>query len=580
MTGRASGRRAAWAAVVVGLLTAGCASVPSDGPVQRAEAGAAAQQTSDVRVLPASPRPGAPPDGIVRGFLAAGAAFENDHAIARKYLTEAARGRWEPGKRILVHSQPYEPPRPPEGDDLEPEDDSARIVVATTPTAVVDSLGTYQEGQIGQQTLDFGLVKERGEWRIDALPDGVLLATSDLERTFRLRDVFFLDRDRGIVVSDVVLMPNRREMADALVRRLLDGPSGHVDPAVNTAVPDGMTLAAPVTVDARGLASVELDGRAPASTKSREGLSAQIVWTLRQLPEVQYVRIRLRGQPLEAGSAPHVVLRDSWPGFDPDVLAGEVDAFAVRADRVGRLADDGRHTPLANDAGDGDLVLQELAVDIDGNELAGVQVKTNRVYVGPLDASRAFRLVAGLPQGRWVEPSYDRLGSLWVTEVDSGAVYAVDTSEGGSVYQLPLPPLDGKLIRLRVARDGIRFAAVTAASRGRSKLHIGAIARATTGRPRVVSLRTVKTMQATGDLAWVDHRRVALLPSQPGRTPLVVDIAGFDEDKLPLLSQGSSITAAPDPASPLLVGTTSGILRLDGRTWEPPVEGRAPAYPG
>ena len=574
-----AGRRTAAVSVAV-LLSAGCASVPDDGPVQRAEAGAAAQQTSEVRVLPASPRPGAAADGIVRGFLAAGAAFENDYAIARKYLTEKASERWRPRQRILVHSDPYGDVESADGRQADPQRSVARFKVVTEPTAVVDSLGTYQETAGGAQTLRFVLVKERGEWRIDALPDGVLLARSDLERTFRLRDVFFLDRGLGVVVSDVVLMPDGPAMADALVRRLLDGPSQLLGPDVITAATDGMTLAAPVTVDARGLASVDLEGIPPTTGEQREALSAQVVWTLRQVPEVQSIRIRLQGRPLDAGSVAEVVRRDSWPGFDPAVLSGEVDQFAIREDRVGRLVGD-KHTPLANDAGDGDLVLQEFAVDIDRNELAGVEARTGRVLVGPLDSAGAFRTVQGLPKGRWIEPSYDRLNTLWITDAGTGTVYAVQTRDGGSVKSLLVPPLDGTLTRLRIARDGIRFAAVAAVGGGTSRLYVGTIARTPTERPRVMSLRVVKTTQQTiGDLAWVDHRRIALLPSGLGRTPLLVDIAGFEEERLPLLSQGISITAAPGPESPPMVATKEGILRLDGRTWEEAGTGRAPAYPG
>ena len=91
-----------WVALLV--LLAGCAQVPTSGPVVEVD-----QQVTDtgttsfVRVLARPPQPGMTPSEIVQGFLDAASGFEDAHAVAKEYLTPAAARQWNPSLGVRVY---------------------------------------------------------------------------------------------------------------------------------------------------------------------------------------------------------------------------------------------------------------------------------------------------------------------------------------------------------------------------------------------------------------------------------------------------------------------------------------------
>jgi hypothetical protein len=133
-----------------------------------------------------------------------------------------------------------------------------------------------------------------------------------------------------------------------------------------------------------------------------------------------------------------------------------------------------------------------------------------------------------------------------------------------------------------VARDGVRVALLTRSDTTTS-VWVGVIKRTTGGPFDAEALHLVRTFsEPLVDLAWQDHKRLVLLPSDQGRSPYVIDIAGYDEDLLPPLPvKALSITVGPGLALPALVGTAEdSILRLEPRRWSPAFPGREPGYPG
>ena len=90
--------------VVLALpLLAACASIPTSGPIQQGvEVGV---ETTDqvIRVIARPPQPDMTPTQIVSGFLQASASFEDDHAVAREYLTPEAAVMWDPTRSVTVY---------------------------------------------------------------------------------------------------------------------------------------------------------------------------------------------------------------------------------------------------------------------------------------------------------------------------------------------------------------------------------------------------------------------------------------------------------------------------------------------
>ena len=112
-------RRRAGAAVLLILLvvalTTGCTAIP--GSSAAIDVTRIADQVEPV--VPDAPTPGAGPDQIVRGFIAASARPDSDggtgasFAAARQYLTPDAQSTWQPSQQpvtILESSPPGELP--------------------------------------------------------------------------------------------------------------------------------------------------------------------------------------------------------------------------------------------------------------------------------------------------------------------------------------------------------------------------------------------------------------------------------------------------------------------------------------
>ena len=133
-----------------------------------------------------------------------------------------------------------------------------------------------------------------------------------------------------------------------------------------------------------GVAEVDLTEAAlSASPKNREALSAQLVWTLSQLGDVQAVRITVGGAPFSVSGAPAVQPIDSWRGFDPSALPSDAVGYAVRGGRLGSLSN-GQFTPLKGPVGTGRLPLVDPAIDPRAQRLALLSPDRSRLLVGPV----------------------------------------------------------------------------------------------------------------------------------------------------------------------------------------------------
>lgn len=561
--------------LVAALGLTGCASIPSSGSVQRAGATRAAQPEAVVRVVPAAPRDGASPDEVVAGFLAANATYERNHEVARTYLTGAARSSWDTRRRVTVY-------------DGDPRITGSRTGTAVTAISVtlrqiatVDADGGYTElARPAAVTERLALVRERGQWRISRPPDGLLVASTELPRTFQLAAAYFLDPTGSTVVPDLALVPITDDLPDVLVRRIIAGPVPRMRAALQTAFPAGMRLAAPVTLDSDGVAVVNLSGPSPAEQADRQALSAQVLWTLRQLPAVRAVRITVAGAPL-GGAAAVQPARDSWAGFDPAVLPADLEPYAVRAGRLGTLAAK-TFEPLPGPLGNGSLSLRSPGVSIDGTQVAAVVGEA--LHLSPVAGPLGPPTVRG---EALKDVSWDRRGRVWVLDADTGTISVVAE---GRVARLALPGLRGPVTGMRVSRDGVRVALVT----GRdavATLWVGAISGEVSGPaapPTVIGLRPIEPdLGAVADVAWVDDRRLMVLPVGEGGAsvgPQIVDILGYASTQLPTLpGPGLTLTAAPDATQPPVVAVRGGretLYRLDGRNWVEIGQGRDPAYPG
>ena len=577
-------------ALLLALTAAGCAGVPTSGPVRKG--GDLRLERSDVAVpfIATPPQPGATAEEVVRGFLRASADFRSDHRVARLHLAPSVRQLWRAGASTTVYDQAQAP----------------LAVVATEPTVTVrgaevariDAEGSYRRTPSEVEvTRSFSMTRVEGEWRIASLEDGLLLSLVDVQESFRQVSLYFLSPSLNTLVPDTVLLPELPGLSTRLVSRLLRGPTAEVRGGVMTAFPQGTELEVQSVPIRDGLVTVRLDETAlSADDDAREQMSAQIVWTVKQLgPEVERVRITAGGRDLVASGVPAEQPRESWATFDPNGLTGTPSVYVVREARVVRIVE-GRFEPVAGPAGSGPLPLRSPAVSLDEGRIAAVSTDGAALYVGRLTADAGFEQVAS--GGDLGPPSWDPLGNLWSVDRAGGtiSVLAAGATESVVVQVGRLP--GGSATQLAVSRDGARVALVAgtgkaarllvATLRGVDQLGTEPVVAGQVPAVSVEAAREVlPDLRGVRDVAWADAQTLAVLGSRGGGPvePLYTSTDGYEVEEVQAEADLSALAAAPPlgtQISPLVIETADGMLQqfTSGRVWVRLGAGSDPAYPG
>ena len=579
-------RRHRLAALVGGLVLAGglagCATVPDDGAVRYGRAvsqGGGGLDDSDIHVLPPPPGPGQSPTDVVIGFLRASANFDNDHSDAKRYLTPAAAASWDPDSGITVYDptdRQVPPAAPPTGT-------TAWTVLLTAPRiATIGADGGYALAP-GRVETPLRLVRQGADWRLSDVPPGLLLTPTDVERNLRAVNTYFLDPAQGMVIPDhVFLRAPERGRPTALVRALLDGPTRWLAPAVTTAFPPGTKLIGNVPLDGT-VVVVNLSGEAASALpKVREAMSAQLVWTLRQLPDVSGVRITIDGVPIGVGNSGDVQPIVDWSQFDPDAHGRDAGFYFVQAGRLRSLDGDA----IRGAVGTGALAL--ASPSLGGGVVAGLRTTATAtvLYAGPLRGDVGARV--SVAHGGLTAPSVDRSGAVW--SVRSGVSPAVLRISPSTTTAVAVPAAAllraGPVAELQISRDGTRAAAIVGAGKAR-RLVVGRVVVHRAGSPSLEEFRPVAVgLQAPTSLSWVDADRIALLgrtgAAGPG-TPWVVEADGSMTTAVTTsgLPPGGASRLAGGPDNDLLATANGSIFSSSGGgAWAPVAVGTDPTWSG
>ena len=179
--------------------------------------------------------------------------------------------------------------------------------------------------------IDFGLVQENGEWRIDNPPPGLMVAEYSFTSFYQPYDLYFVGNGTSLVPDHIYLpaLSNPANVASALMKALLKGPSEWLKPAVASAIPPNTSLSVDSVTITDGIAEVPLsDSVLALPDPQRSLLAAQIVYTLRQVGGVRGVVIKVNEQPYRV------------PGSDPTSLTISVDAIPRDIDPVPFVSED------------------------------------------------------------------------------------------------------------------------------------------------------------------------------------------------------------------------------------------------
>ncbi|GGO12313.1 lipoprotein LpqB [Microbispora rosea subsp. aerata] len=577
-------RLAAVAGAALALISggAGCATVPTGGSPRAAQEDHGKDTLSQpyVRLIATRPKKGASPEDIVKGFQAAMAAFDDrELSVARDYLTPGAAKRWNPWGQTRIYEGKIE------SDHTQDLRKATRTTVTLKGTAVatIDPDGRSTPAS-GPFTEPFTLVKVDGEWRIDGLPDARLLSNDDLQRAYRRVDLYYppATRESGLVVDRVwVPIEPSRGVPETLVRRLLAGPTSSIRNAVSSAFPPGTGLNR-ITVEGDTVVidfSAALESVPPDRL---DALKAQLVWTLGELVTGRTVEIRVNGE-----TGPRFRPAD-YAGYDPNVLTGSLQAFYMQGGRLLQFKEKGDGTPVPGAAGEQAGKFTQPAVS--GTDrfppLVAALLNGDGVYVAPMaPGSQWQRWIAGKDMS---PPSWDRYGAVWSAERVNSHESRVWTADNGRAHEVDIDDelSYGRIVELRVSRDGARVAAIVDNGLGTS-VKIGTIVR-NGQQTRIEAVRTLiepRDARKIKDIAWQDAADLLVLSEgssgQELTTWSVMEGIIPNDGPIKLDSKIKSIAAVPDHV--LAEADEGQVLAysMDKHTWTPRAENGAtnPVYP-
>jgi hypothetical protein len=549
------------------LVLSACSTVPMTSPtVQVTQAPARPPQVVGIEPLP--PEPGATPEEIVRSFIDAAASVRPGHPVAREYLAPEARGSWSDEAGITVIGPDYA--------TVTTETDA--VQVTASPVGTIDERGVFSVGGSDTLTRQFTVEQVDGEWRISDPPDGLIILEPDFQRLYEEVAAYFIEPTRQRVVPDPRYLITGEAQPDALVLRLLDGPSATLGAGVQNPL-SGVQLRSAVTVEGQS-AIVDLTGLPTEPAPVLSEICAQLVWSLTRLRQttIRSVQISVDGEPVDVDGVPRLQTQEDWIAFDPD---------AVPLESVGHYVSGGAlHTvtagePTPGPAGTGVYGLADAAVSVDARSgqlsfLVGVRSDAGgaTLLAGPYSGELAPVLSAA----RLSSPTVAATRSeVWVVR-DGTSVVRVQASGSPQAVTAPTLPGLGVADALRLSPDGVRAALVLEGPGGRT-LYMGTVVRAEDGSVALRDFRAIAPeLSQVVDVAWRDSGHLLVLAGDEGRVlPYTVGLDGWGLAEVPtagLPSQPQSIAGAPSRQPLVSAGGT--IWQLTGGTWVTLVRGREP----
>ncbi len=530
---------------VPALLLSACVSVPFSGGV---EPGGDLDAGVDVAVdfLPSGPSAGATQEEILRGFLAATTAAQNNYGIARSYLADEAADVWNPYASTLVRAR----------EGAIAQIDETTLTYSVPIVASVDAVGRYSVADdAATQTLPaFRFVQEEGEWRIAELGDGIIISQQAFPSAFSQHTLFYWDAAFRNLVPDLRWFPSRSEVATRVVRAVLEPPTSWLGQgATVSAIPAGTTLAlAPVTVEA-GIARIDLTNEVLALTDlERQRLRLQLAASLRAVSGVVGVQITVDQNavaiPEWTAGSPDVV-----PQVDPRVLLRTEEGFGFATG--GEVEPLGTLTPVI-------IELGATAVSLASTQTLATVLTPQGVWA--LRAGDAPPVLLDERPGL-IAPSIDGYQFVWTAASGpAGGIRAIGLDGTALIVEAALPEAT-RVVSLDVSRDDARVLLLLEGPGGPRLVHAAVIRDETSGAPvRLGELRDLPLNGEAGvDATWVDEVRVASITRTGEQTLVELHEIG-----------GRSRPIGLPPEATQIVGGNGGVdgirvLGGDGVVFEP-----------
>jgi hypothetical protein len=565
------------------LVMAGCSSVPTSGPIEEVEGQQARGCPSCVNVEVYPPAPDDKPRQIVEGFLRATSYYQPNYTVAKQFLTPMAAEKWSPDAGVKIY----------------------RATVKSTNTNTVTLNGTQVGSMERDRTYtvknvhmdyDFVLSDENGQWRIDNPPPGLWVSEVSFKFFYQSYDLYFVGNNRSLVPDPIYLpaLSNPANVASALIKALLNGPSNWLKPAVSTTIPPNTSLSVDSVTITDGIAEVALGESILALPDAQRGLlAAQIAFTLKQVAGVKGVVIKVNQQPYRIpGADPNsqVISVDSIPReLDPiPSVAGE-QAYAVKKGAVEQVTpstDSPTSNPVPGPLRQTPYLIDAVAVSVTNTDLA---VTTNdrtmlrRAAMMPGGSTK--NLLIGATE--LLRPQFSRYGEIWEVGKQGGRQRMWMFTADNKLHEIT-PPAQN-ITAFRISPDGSRMALVRRTANG-SELGLARIIRS--DRPKVQAWRRLDTSQSgttiseIADVAWFDPTELLVLGKAAGGNSTLFRVA---QDASLVTQKGEAqdfdakeLAVSPQTQSVIMVGRQGGTWKDDGTRWQQFLDHdiSAIAYPG
>lgn len=544
---------------LLALLVAGCASVPTAGPVAH-HTPQAVSVDGGVRVDPLPPSEGASQLLIVEGFLHAMSTYQPDYAVARQYLTEQASKDWHPEDGVQIYA---------DGVPLTDAGSSVRLVAQ--PVGHVDASGIYTAADEKSEPIrqDFALVKNgEGQWRISKPPTGLLLSRYLFSTGFTEVNLHFLDASGSVLVPDSRFFANGDQAIQEAVAAELAGPSEWLKPAVQPIDTAGVNVET-LDIDRTGLVKIVLGGTASSlNAAQRQRLLAELAFTLTSFSQVTGLTVSTESGTWLDPAGRAMVTSTSYSQLSPDNSGSSGVLFAVegtdrKVRQIRNVNDASQTIEVVNGLTEPDALTANAAA----TELAAVSADRRVLEVSRIGETKARQLRTGTGLLR---PDYGRNGELWsatAASIRQLKVYRADAEVNVDTAAVP----DLPVVAMRLSPDGVRLALVLKVGKS-TQVGLATVVRQgetlRLGSWRRLSLSAAgATSGVASDIGWTNSTGLAVLVTGDSGDSSVLKTTE-DADTVTDLGPGDTgplVQLAVAPGRSTLARSAEGnVYRYDG----------------
>lgn len=485
------------AGLAAAVLLAGCTGVPSESAP---EVVTAVNEGQPAQLQVSSPAAGADPRTVVRDFLDASAVADTRSQVAQSFLTRDASQRWN-GSTVTVLSQL-----------TVGNFDSGAIQVSGFKVGTVDPAGVFTPDLQGDGSgaglqsvsVPIGVRNVPGQgWRIDNIPNGLLVDSTDFNRAFQQRTLYFFDSTEQRLVADPrwTSYSDSALLAKWLVTQLAAGPRPELATATKIEMPtQAQTDPSQVGVTLGTTLQVSIPGAAQLQDNTKRKLAAQLAYTMAPVATGS-VQITDAGHVVPIPGASNGQFAASEFSTATAPANGQPSVYYLRDGRIVNV--------------DGNTFGAPTTYRLTSFALARTNGPDLRI-AGAFGTGANQQLVVGTfasglretsLRGRLSRPSWaPRLDEVWVGR--GSALYRVDLH--GKVTAVQLAAVNGAVrgtvAAVRFSPDGARVALVLSSVDG-SQIWIGSVSRnPQSAQVTVDGLEPISPQGiAVTDVAWNDQ---------------------------------------------------------------------------